>query len=172
MKSEVRFFRGPVVYVQSSTKLSLSDPQGTIAIVKGVRFKVEFSRSSATTNGGYNTLVSLTQEKGAQSSFKSTYSYRSVQPFCESADGNILAIFAQLKQSIEATSPAQSRPRPSQVHSFTLPSAIRPQPSPMLAAPPMRWTTSAPTTPIVPSTPRLDGHQAPGSGQLPSAIRF
>lgn len=54
--------------------MTFADAQGTTTVTKGVRFRVEFSRSSANTTGGYNTLVSLTQEKGAQSSFKSKFS--------------------------------------------------------------------------------------------------
>lgn len=41
-------------------------------LTKGVRFRIEFSRSSPMSSGGYNTLVSLTQEKGAQSTFRCT----------------------------------------------------------------------------------------------------
>ena len=42
-------------------------------VVKGVRFKVDFTRSTPKSSGGYNTLVSLTLEKGAQSSFKGSF---------------------------------------------------------------------------------------------------
>jgi len=83
------------------------------------------------------------------------------------------AIFSQLKQTIETTGPKPTRPQPNQVHSFTIPSAVqRQQPTNLLAVSPMRWTASAPTTPVVASTPRFDGRQSPGSVQLPSAIRF
>ncbi|EIW67971.1 hypothetical protein TREMEDRAFT_11764, partial [Tremella mesenterica DSM 1558] len=47
------------------------DVKGNGTSARGVRFRIEFSRSSQNTSGGYNTLVSLTLEKGAQSSFKS-----------------------------------------------------------------------------------------------------
>jgi len=41
-------------------------------LTKGVRFRIEFTRSTPMSSGGYNTLVSLTQEKGAQSTFRCT----------------------------------------------------------------------------------------------------
>ncbi|KAK8845465.1 hypothetical protein IAR55_006178 [Kwoniella newhampshirensis] len=158
------------------------DPNGgSVAVVKGVRFKVEFSRASPSSGQASNTLVSLTQEKGAQSSFKT--------------------IFGQLKQAIESTSatPNPSRSSPTttsnprgQVQSFTLPSALRKgpassgqpggnfnisSPGPLLSAPPVRWTASAPTTPTIESSPRFGTQhhplpQSPQSVQLPSTIRF
>ncbi|ORY34280.1 hypothetical protein BCR39DRAFT_517417 [Naematelia encephala] len=134
----------------------IRDPQGTMTVVKGVRFKVEFSRSSQNSNGGYNTLVSFTQEKGAQSSFKN--------------------IFAQLKSSFEDSSvPPTPTSAPAQIHTFALPSGQhQPSKSPMLSAPTTRYTTSAPSTPMMPSTPVFETNtrMTPGSVQLPPAIRF
>jgi serine/threonine-protein kinase HSL1 (negative regulator of Swe1 kinase) len=141
---------------------------------KGVRFRVEFSRGASSPSGvGYNTLVSLTLEKGAQSSFKE--------------------IFGSLRYSFgdtQSQSPTSARPPVQQAHSFSLPSAsARPHASsisngstygangngngnaPHLSAPHMRWTSSAPNTPIMPSSPQFPSN-APGSVRLPSAIRF
>ena len=69
------------------------DPHTNVTVIKGVRFKVEFSRSNASSSSstGYNTLVSLTQEKGAQSSFK--------------------AIFASLKAILEAPPSSSTQQR-------------------------------------------------------------
>ncbi|WVQ93812.1 hypothetical protein IAU59_000890 [Kwoniella sp. CBS 9459] len=136
---------------------------GTQAIVKGVRFKAEFSRASQGAGQSYNTLVTLTLEKGAQSSFRS--------------------IFVNLRQQIDSTNPVRPASHqlpsamrsPQQPTSATLPS----HPQSLLSAPPVRWTSSAPTTPVVPSSPRFgeQSHphrspQAPGSVQIPSTIRF
>jgi len=76
---------GPLSPAFWSILMSRADPQGTMTVVKGVRFKVEFSRSTPSggppSNGaGYNTLVSMTQEKGAQSAFKSEFLSTYVPP--------------------------------------------------------------------------------------------
>ncbi|WVR03489.1 hypothetical protein IAU60_000480 [Kwoniella sp. DSM 27419] len=137
---------------------------GTQTIVKGVRFKVEFNRASQGAGQSYNTLVTLTLEKGAQSSFRS--------------------IFNTLRQQIDSTNP----PRPASSQYHHLPSALRSprpptsatipsHPQPLLAAPPVRWTASAPNTPMAPSSPRFESHSqgyhpsTPGV-QKPSSIRY
>jgi serine/threonine-protein kinase HSL1 (negative regulator of Swe1 kinase) len=140
-----------------------------MTVVKGVRFRVEFSRSSGmqttSTSGGYNTLVSLVQEKGAQSSFRGEFRDH-YKVFPNHADP-ILGVFAQLKQAIEAETPSPK--------SNTLPSAMRSgsgqgqsQGSSHLSAPPVRYTNSAPNTPVMPTTPRFANQQSPGGG----GIRF
>ena len=55
----------------------VKDPHSGTLITKGVRFRIEFARSTPmSSGGGYNTLVSLTQEKGAQSTFRCRSSSR------------------------------------------------------------------------------------------------
>ncbi|WVQ80349.1 hypothetical protein IAT38_002454 [Cryptococcus sp. DSM 104549] len=120
---------------------------------KAVRFRVEFSRASHGSGQGYNTLVTLTQEKGAESSFRN--------------------VFSDLKQLMESrpshpTTLNLNRPPVQQAQSYTLPaghysnqrysagaSGAGVPTSPLLAAPPIRYTASAPTTPIVESSPRF-----------------
>ena len=136
--------------------------------VKSVRFRIEFSRSTQNTSGGYNTLVSLTQEKGAQSSFKCQFLHASrSEPALTGS-----AIFQQLRDAIEGT----SLPRPSPVSATqslnTRPGTTGPQ---LLSAPSTRLAVSAPTTPVLQSSPRFPSPQqmnAPGSAQLPVAIRM
>ncbi|KAK4686868.1 serine/threonine-protein kinase HSL1, negative regulator of Swe1 kinase, partial [Tremellales sp. Uapishka_1] len=124
------------------------DLQGVTTITKGVRFKVEFTRATQSGGGGYNTLVSLTQEKGAMSSFK--------------------GIFNKLRQDFEGSSSSPITPT---AQSFTLPSARPQQQSPVhLIQPPLRYTASAPNSPLPPSTPRFA--PAPATVHLPSSIRF
>ncbi|WWC66693.1 uncharacterized protein I206_100597 [Kwoniella pini CBS 10737] len=136
----------------------IRDPVNNGQVVsKGIRFKVEFSRANQSAGQNYNTLVTLTLEKGAQSSFRN--------------------IFSILKSQIENTNPPRPQSimmrSPQQPTSATIPS----HPQPLLSAPPVRWTSSAPTTPIVPSSPRFGDQRhnlpnTPGSVQTPSSIRF
>ncbi|WRT63695.1 uncharacterized protein IL334_000618 [Kwoniella shivajii] len=137
----------------------IRDPvNGNQSVVKGVRFKIEFSRANQGAGQSYNTLVTLTLEKGAQSSFRS--------------------VFGNLKQHIESSNPIRPTSTyvnrsPIQPSSATIPS----HPQPLLSAPPVRWTSSAPTTPVVQSSPRFGDQRTnlpttPQSVQIPSSIRF
>ncbi|WVW81960.1 hypothetical protein I302_103963 [Kwoniella bestiolae CBS 10118] len=127
-------------------------------VQRGIRFKVEFSRANQSAGQNYNTLVTLTLEKGAQSTFRT--------------------MFVSLKSRIESSNPPRPqsimlRSSPQQPTSAVIPS----HPQPLLSAPPIRYTSSAPTTPIVPSSPRFGDHRShlpptPGSVQIPSTIRF
>lgn len=172
------------------------DLQGTSTVVKGVRFKVEFARSggSGTT---YNTLVSLTQEKGAQSSFKGIFNslktmLESDVPMSPAAStspatsqgGKFATVPSPAMRQAQHQTQIQSRPGPpvqTQSYGFgaypTSPHAQQPRSSPnTLSAPPaqhVRWSNSAPNSPIPPSTPRfLPSPRLPESNQLSSPIRM
>lgn len=163
------------------------DPQGNTTVVKGVRFKVEFSRSTVNTAPGYNTLVSLTQEKGAQSSFKGIFNSLKT----------VLEAPLQSHSQVQAQSPYpqqhQQRPhsaltpgaRPQASHqysynsnaitptSYHYPASTNTSPQNTLSAPPVRWAHSAPNSPAMPTTPRfMASPQMPVSPQLPSGIRM
>ncbi|WWD09084.1 hypothetical protein V865_007204 [Kwoniella europaea PYCC6329] len=139
----------------------VKDLSASNGVQRGIRFKVEFSRANQSAGQNYNTLVTLTLEKGAQSTFR--------------------MLFGNLKSQIETSNPPRPQSimlrSPVQPTSATIPS----HPQPLLSAPshphPVRYTSSAPTTPIVPSSPRFGDHRShlpptPGSVQIPSSIRF
>jgi hypothetical protein len=160
----------------------VKDLQGTSTVVKGVRFKVEFSRSNASSSGSYNTLVSLTQEKGAQSTFKTIFT--SLKSHLESdvpiAPVPASPISAHSTPAASVSRPARPLP-PVQTPSYGFgayphsPGQPRSTPN-TLSAPPMqhvRWTNSAPNSPNLPSTPRFaPSPQMPNPAHLSSPIRM
>ncbi|WWC85951.1 uncharacterized protein L201_000821 [Kwoniella dendrophila CBS 6074] len=148
----------------SHSASSSSSTSGQVVVSKGIRFKIEFSRANQSAGQNYNTLVTLTLEKGAQSTFKN--------------------VFSNLKSNIENSNPPRPQSimmrSPQQPASATFGTMTPSHPQPLLSAPPIRYTSSAPTTPIVPSSPRFAGNNdyrsnlpmTPGSVQVPSSIRF
>ncbi|TYJ51443.1 hypothetical protein B9479_007986 [Cryptococcus floricola] len=130
-------------------KLDEVREDGGNVTARGVRFRVEFSRASQTTGGQTNTLVTLTQEKGAESSFR--------------------VCFAELKHFMDSqpSAPASlslgSRPA-GQTRSYVPPT------SPLLSAPPIRHPASAPTTPVVESFPRFGTPYLSLSPQPPTQL--
>ena len=162
------------------------DPQGNTTVVKGVRFKVEFTRSTVSSAPGSNTLVSLTLEKGAQSAFKSIFnSLRTVlefnQPFAsqqqqqqQKQQQQQQAQYSQQSQYRPHSSapPASTRPppTPTQSHqysyngsstaapqtSYRYPHSTNTSPNNTLSAPPNRYGHSAPSSPAMPTTPRFN----------------
>lgn len=162
---------------------------GSATVVKGVRFKVEFARSHGGSGPTYNTLVSLTQEKGAQSSFKGIFS--SVRTVLESdapksplatSSATVASPSTMVGQGRFNTTPSPatratpSRPLPpvqttsygfgaypqnphTQFQNHTQAQGqgqTRSTPN-TLSAPGqhVRWTNSAPSSPVPPSTPRF-----------------
>lgn len=130
-------------------------------LTKGVRFRIEFTRSTPMSSGGYNTLVSLTQEKGAQSTFRCTSP--SLHLSCSTIDKT--AIFNQLKASFEGGPP---QPAPAGILQTQQRSYDRKPVPQLLSVPPARQAVSAPNSPVVPHTPRFET----GSVHLPSSIRY
>jgi hypothetical protein len=111
-------------------------------------------------SGGYNTLVSLTQEKGAQSTFR-------CKPLPSSSRhaADRIAIFNQLKTSFEGGSP---QPAPAGILQTQQRSYDR-KPAPQtLSVPAGRQAVSAPNSPSVPQNSRFET----GSVHLPSSIRY
>ena len=161
------------------------DPTGSNTVVKGVRFRVEFSRSNTTSSPTYNTLVSLTQEKGAQSSFKGIFNSlrtvlenehiqpRSAPPtqtqYSRSAP-NSLGTSGRPAYSHQPTSYQYGQGQ-SHTSYVTSPNpGLKPN---SLAAPQVRFTHSAPNSPVPPSTPRFAASpKMPVSPQLQSGIRM
>lgn len=162
------------------------DPHGNTTVVKGVRFKVEFSRSTTSSSPGYNTLVSLTQEKGAQSSFKGIFN--SLRTVLETNHPLQSQQQQQQRPQSALSANSNSRPYPSHQYSYNsnastssattpttyhYPHSAKVSPNNTLSAPPVRWAQSAPTSPAMPTTPRFSASpQMPVSPQLPSGIRM
>ncbi|OWT40678.1 serine/threonine-protein kinase [Cryptococcus neoformans] len=142
---------------------------------KGVRFRVEFTRAS--TSQAYSTLVTLTQEKGAESLFRACFS--ELKHFMDSQPSTPTTLSlnrSSVEQSRSVNSsnllPAQSYQQ--QRYSATSADASAGAPtSPLLSAPPIRYTASAPTTPVIDSSPRFTSPYlqlpvSPQSLQMPS----
>lgn len=165
---------------------------GNVA-TKGVRFRVEFAR--ANTSQTYSTLVTLTQEKGAESSFRGKLTFIVMKRILTRR--YLTACFVELKHFMDSqpsTPTTLSLNRPSveqsrsvnssnllpahsyQQHRYSATSADAPAgapTSPLLSAPPIRYTASAPTTPVIDSSPRFTSPYlqlpvSPQSLQMPS----
>jgi hypothetical protein len=170
------------------------DPTGNNTVVKGVRFRVEFARSNTTSSPTYNTLVSLTQEKGAQSSFKGIFNSLRTVLENEQLQQPRSAPPTQTQYSRSAPNSLGASGRPVYTHqpmsyqygqSQTHTSYVN-SPNPgygaigngdlkanSLAAPQVRFTHSAPNSPVPPSTPRFAASpKMPVSPQLQSGIRM
>ena len=111
-------------------------------------------------SGGYNTLVSLTQEKGAQSTFRCEPPHLLLPEYA-----NKTAIFNQLKTSFEGGPP---QPAPAGILQTQQRSYDRKPAPQLLSVPSGRQAISAPNSPSVPQTPRFET----GSVHLPSSIRY
>ncbi|WVQ91456.1 hypothetical protein IAS59_005254 [Cryptococcus gattii] len=147
---------------------------GNVA-TKGVRFRVEFAR--ANTSQTYSTLVTLTQEKGAESSFRACFV--ELKHFMDSQPSTPTTLSLNRPSVEQSRSVNSSNLLPAhsyQQHRYSATSADAPAgapTSPLLSAPPIRYTASAPTTPVIDSSPRFTSPYlqlpvSPQSLQMPS----
>lgn len=160
--------------------------------VKGVRFRVEFARAtSPSANGSFGTSISLTQEKGAQSSFQHIYQSLKAS-FEDPLVGS--APYRAASHSAPGAGNGQRRPVPHHTHSYPAPKSPNPNPagtflSPITApARPGYSPVQSPKSPILtsPTASMFQGQQnlaapshvqwasqaSPSTPVVPSTARF